>query len=104
MQKNAEREPTPSSSASHSLFPSLLYLHHHTRPHHVIVEGRPAVFVHKDRLDEQAHFGPSKNIDYVAWKQSLFIATRVLLHYKLSYSGARRKLLRSTTEVTQALR
>lgn len=30
-----------------------LYLYQHSRPHHVIVEGRPAVFSHEDRFDEE---------------------------------------------------
>ena len=36
-------------------FPSVpyIYLHCHSRPHHIVVEGRPAVFGHEDRLDEE---------------------------------------------------
>ena len=35
-----------------NLFPVYI-LHRHSRPHHVVVEGRPAVFGHEDWLDEE---------------------------------------------------
>ena len=31
----------------------LIILHRHSCPHHVVVEGRPAVFSHEDRLDKE---------------------------------------------------
>lgn len=36
---------------------------------HVVVEGRPAVFGHEDRLDEDAHLGPAAE----TWRDYAFV-------------------------------
>ena len=35
--------------------PKSFLLYCHSRPHHIVVEGRPAVFGHEDRLDEETY-------------------------------------------------